>query len=101
MLQSLTFDEYKKEKEQATETLKKAKEVTLEKIKFVKKEKYDLQAKFEEDREKIQRQKDQLLVEQTTVKEELDRALSSLLGLAQMEEETTKIQLGNLAKAIQ
>ena len=60
-----------------------------------------MRAKFEEDREKIQKEKDQLLAEQIVVKEVVTRALCSVPGLAQMEEETAKRQVGKLAKAIQ
>jgi hypothetical protein len=48
--------------------LKQAKEEALEKLRVVQQEKDDLREKFEEDREKIQREKDQLLMEQTGVK---------------------------------
>jgi hypothetical protein len=81
--------------------LKKAKEETLEQLWVVKQEKDDLRAKFEEDREQIQREKDQLFAEQTTVKEVVARELRSVSCLAHMEEETTKSQVGKLAEAIQ
>jgi hypothetical protein len=45
--------------------LKKEKEEALEKLRVVQQETEDLRAKFEEDKEKIQKEKDQLLVEQT------------------------------------
>jgi hypothetical protein len=89
------------EKEQATEALKQEKEEVLEKLWVVQQEKDDLRVKFEEDREKIQKEKDQLLAEQTVVKEAVTRALRSVSGLAQMEEETTESQVGKLAEAIQ
>jgi hypothetical protein len=62
--------------------LKQAKDETLEKIQVAKQEKYDLQAKFEEDREHIHREKDQLFAEQTAVKEVVARALCSMLGVS-------------------
>jgi len=40
---------------------------------------------FEEDKEKIQKEKDQLLAQQIGVKEAVTRALHSVSGLAQME----------------
>jgi hypothetical protein len=49
----------------------------------------------------IQKEKEQILTEQIGVKEAVTRALHSMLGLAQMEEETTKIQVGKLTKSIQ
>jgi hypothetical protein len=58
-------------------------------------------AMFEEDKEKIQKEKDQLLAEQTVVKEAVTKALRSVSGLAQEEEESTEMQVGKLAEAIQ
>jgi hypothetical protein len=62
------------EKEQATEVLKQEKEKVLEKIRVAqscvtidKKEKDEIQAMLEEDNAKIQKEKDQLLTEQTVV----------------------------------
>jgi hypothetical protein len=80
--------------------LKQEKEEALEKLWVAQKEIEDLRAKFKEDKEKIQKEKDQLLAEQTVVKEAVTRALHSMSGLAQMEEETTEIQVGNLVEAI-
>jgi hypothetical protein len=56
---------------------------------------------FEKDKAKMQREKDQLLVEQTVVKEEVTKALCSMLGLAQEEPKSTEIQVGKLAESIQ
>jgi hypothetical protein len=42
-----------------------------------------------------------VLAEQTVVKETMARALRSMPGLAQMEEDITERQVGKLAKAIQ
>jgi hypothetical protein len=41
--------------------------------------------KFTEDKEKIQKEKDQMLAEKTVVREAVTRSLLSVLGLAQME----------------
>jgi hypothetical protein len=49
-------------------------------------EKDEIRAMFEEDKEKIQKEKDQLLTEQTMVKEVVTKALFSVSGLAQEEE---------------
>jgi hypothetical protein len=89
------------EKEQATEALRQEKEEALEKLWVAQQEKDDLRAKFEEDKEKIQKEKDQLLAEQIGIREAVNRALRSVSGLAQMEEETTESQVGKLVEAIQ
>jgi hypothetical protein len=81
--------------------LKQEKEEALEKLWVVQQEKDDIRAKFEEDREKIQKEKDQLLAEKTVVREAVTRALRSVSGLAQIEEETTESQVGKLVEAIQ
>jgi hypothetical protein len=47
------------------------------------------------------REKDQLHVEQIGVREVVTRALHSVPGLEQMEEETTESQVGKLIEAIQ
>jgi hypothetical protein len=51
------------EKKNATEAFMHEKEEVLEKPRVVHQDKYDLWAKFEEDKEQIQKEKDQLLVE--------------------------------------
>jgi hypothetical protein len=56
---------------------------------------------LEEDKEKIQREKDQLLAEKTVVKEVVSRALCSVLGLAQEEHEAVEVQVMKLDEAIQ
>jgi hypothetical protein len=88
------------EKEQATNALRQEKE-SLEQLRVVKKEKYDLQTKFEEDKEKIQKEKDQLLAERTMVREAVTRALRSMPGLEQVEEEIAESQVEKLTEAIQ
>jgi phosphopantetheinyl transferase (holo-ACP synthase) len=65
------------------------------------KEKDEIWAMFEEDKAKIQKEKDQLLAEQTAVKEAVTKALRSVSGLAQEEEESVEIQVGKLVEAIQ
>jgi hypothetical protein len=57
--------------------------------------------KFEVDREQIQKEKDQLLAEQIGIKEAMNRALRSVSGLAQMEEETADSQVEKLVEPIQ
>jgi hypothetical protein len=74
--------------------LKQEKEESLEKLRVAQQEKYDIKAKFEEDGEKLQKEKDQMLIEQTVVREAVTRALRSVSGLAQIEEETAESQAG-------
>jgi len=81
--------------------LKKEKEEALEKLWVAQQEKDDMRVKFEEDREQIHREKDQLLVKQIAVKETVARALRSMSRLAQMEEETVESQPGKLTQSIQ
>jgi hypothetical protein len=89
------------EKEQATEAMKQEKEEALEKLRVAQQEKDEIRAMFEEDKEKMQKEKDQLLAEQTVVKEAVTRALRSVSGLAQEEPESTEMQVGKLVEAIQ
>jgi hypothetical protein len=56
---------------------------------------------FEEDKEKIQKEKDQLITEQTMVKEVVTKELFSVSGLAWEEEMSIAIQVGNIVEAIQ
>jgi hypothetical protein len=77
--------------------LKQAKEEALEQHWVAKQEKDDLWAKFAEDREQIQKEKEHFLAEKMGVKEAVTRALRSMSGLAQMEGET----VGKLIEVIQ
>jgi hypothetical protein len=45
-------------------------------------EKHEFRAMLEEDKEKLQREKDQILTEQTTVKQVVSKSLLSMSGLA-------------------
>jgi hypothetical protein len=80
--------------------LKQEKEEALEKLRVAQQEKDDIRTKFEEDMEKIQKEKDQLLSEQNGVRVAVTRALRSVSGLAQMEEEIAESQVGKLVEAI-
>jgi hypothetical protein len=55
---------------------------------------------FEEDNAKIQKEKYQLLIDQTTVKEVVTKALHSVSSLEQEEPELVKMQVGKLVEAI-
>jgi hypothetical protein len=56
---------------------------------------------LEEENVKIQKEKYQLLAEQTTVKESVTKALRSMPGLAQEEPESVELQVGKIVGAIQ
>jgi hypothetical protein len=56
---------------------------------------------LEEDKVNIQREKDQLLAEQTAVKEAVNKELHSMPGLAQEEHESVEVQVVKLTEAIQ
>jgi len=96
------------EREHATKALKKDKEEILEQLRVVRycvtayeNEKDEFQAMLEEDKEKIQREKDQLLKENTTVKEFVRKELCFVPGLEQEEHEAVEVQVTKLTKAIQ
>jgi hypothetical protein len=57
------------EEEQAIKAMKKEKEEVLEQLQALQKEKDEIQAMFEEDKERMQKEKDHLLVEKTMVEE--------------------------------
>jgi hypothetical protein len=57
--------------------------------------------KFEEDKAQIQKEKEQLLMEQVRVKEAVNRALYFVIGLEQIEEDPVESQLINLVASIQ
>jgi hypothetical protein len=57
--------------------------------------------KFAEDRAQIQKEKEELLIDHIGVKEAVTRALRSMIGLEQMEEDPMESQVGKLAEAIQ
>jgi hypothetical protein len=56
---------------------------------------------LEGDKAQIQKEKDQFLTEQTTVKEVVRKALRSMPGLAWEKHEAVEVQVMKLAKAIQ
>jgi hypothetical protein len=67
--------------------LKQAQEEMVEKHWVTQKEKDDLQTKFEEERVQVKQEKEQLLAEHLGVKEAVDRALFSMMGLKPKSEE--------------
>jgi hypothetical protein len=79
----------------------------LEKLRVVwycvtayKNEKDELWAMLEEDKVKIQREKDQLLAKQTTFKEVVRKSLHSVPSSAQEEHEVVEVQVMKLVEAI-
>jgi hypothetical protein len=67
----------------------------------VQQEKNALQAKFEEDRMKIQKEKEQLLTKQVRIEEAFNRAFHSVIGLKKKAEEPIEHQVMKLAEVIQ
>lgn len=86
---------------QVTQALNKAQEETIEHRWAVQQEKDAIQVKFEEDREKIQKEKEQLLEKQITIEEAVNRAFRSVTSLDQKAEEPIECQVMKLAKVIQ
>jgi hypothetical protein len=56
---------------------------------------------LQEDKVKLQREKDQLLAEQNVVKEAMNKSCRSVPGLAQEEQESVEVQVAKLAETIQ
>jgi hypothetical protein len=89
-------------------SLEKEKEEILEQLRVARycvtayeNEKDEFRVMLEEDKVKIQREKDQLLAEKTAVKEVVSKALRSVSGLAQEEHEAVEVQVMKLVEAIQ
>jgi Fic family protein len=61
--------------------LKQEKEEVLEQLQVAQKEKDEIRVMFKEEKEMMQKEKYQLLAEQTVVKEVMIKALHSVLGL--------------------
>jgi VIT1/CCC1 family predicted Fe2+/Mn2+ transporter len=81
--------------------LKKEQEEVIEQCRFAQQENDDLQTKFEEERAQIQQEKEKLLAEKVEVKEAVSRALHSVTGLDQKEEDPVENQVVKLVEAIQ
>ena len=63
-------------------------------------EREEFQAMLQEDKAKLQREKDQLLIEKTMVKEAINTTYLSVPGLAQEEQELVKAQVVKLTETI-
>jgi hypothetical protein len=81
--------------------LKQAQEEVIEQRRVAQQEKATLQEKFEEEKLHIYHEKEQLLMEQVGVKEEISKALRSVTGLDQNEEDPLEHQVAQLVEAIQ
>jgi hypothetical protein len=86
---------------QATQALKQAQEEIIEQRRAAQQEKDTLQAKFEEDRAKIQKEKEKLLAKQIGIEEAVNRAFRSVTGLEQKEEDPIERQVMMLVEVIQ
>ena len=63
-------------------------------------ERDEFQAMLEEEKVKIQREKDQFLTEQIAIKEAVNKELHSVSGLAQEEHEVFQVQVMKLVEVI-
>jgi predicted nuclease with TOPRIM domain len=86
---------------QATQALKKAREEIIEQCQAAQQEKNALQAQFEEDRAKIQKEKEQLLTKKIGIEEAVNRAFHSVIGLEKKVEEPIECQVTKLVEFIQ
>jgi hypothetical protein len=67
----------------------------------VQQDKDDLQTKFEENKEQIQQDKEQLLAEQVRVKEAVNKEIHSVTSLEKMEEDLVLNKFVKLVESIQ
>jgi hypothetical protein len=86
---------------QATQALKQAQKEIIEQCRVATQEKEAIQAKFEEERAKTQKEKEKLLAKQIRIEEAVNRAFHSMTGLEQKAKETIEHQVMKLAKVIQ
>jgi hypothetical protein len=83
---------------QATQALKQAQEEIIEQRRAMQQEKDALQAKFDEDRAKIQKEKELLLTKQIGIEEAVNRAFFSVTSLEQKAEDPIECQVMKLVK---
>jgi hypothetical protein len=81
--------------------LKQSQEEMVEQGRVAQKKNDELQTKLEEERPQVKQENEQLLVEQLRVKEVVDRALHSMMGLEPKEEDRVEHQAVQLEEAIQ
>jgi hypothetical protein len=89
------------EKEQATEALKQAKEEALEQRRVCSKRKMTSRRSLQRIKCRSRRKKNSCSQSRWEFKEAVTRALRSVLGLAQIEEDTVESQVEKLVEAIQ
>jgi hypothetical protein len=81
--------------------LKQSQHEVVEKCRVAQQEKDDLHTKFEEERAQVKQEKEKLLAEQLEVKELVNIALRSVIGLEKKVEEPVEHQVAQLPEAIQ
>ena len=86
---------------QATQDLKKAQEEIIEQLRATQQDKEAIQEKFDRDREKIQKEKEQLLAKQIGIEEAVNREFHSATGLEQKDEEPLDCQVMKFVEVIQ
>jgi hypothetical protein len=86
---------------QATQALKHAHEEIIEQRQAAQQEKEAIQEKYDKERAKIQKEKEQLLAKQIGIEEAVNRAFRSVTGLEQKAEEPIECQVMKLAEVIQ
>jgi hypothetical protein len=86
---------------QATQALAPVQEDLLEQCSVVEREKLDLQAKWDEEKVQLQKEKEQLLTEKLEVKERVNKALFSVTVIEVKAEERFPQQVAQLEEVIQ
>jgi hypothetical protein len=86
---------------QAIQALKQAQEEIIEQRRAAQQEKEVIQEKFDKDRAKIQKEKDQLLTKQIEIKEFVKKAFHSMTNLEKKAEEPLYCQVMKLVEVIQ
>jgi hypothetical protein len=86
---------------QATQALNHAHKEIIEKHQVAQQEKEAIQEKFDKERAKIKKGKEQLLMKKIGIKEAINRAFFSMIGLEQKVEEPIECQVMKLAEVIQ
>ena len=85
---------------QATQALKHAHEEIIEQCQASQQEKEAIQEKFDKERTKIQKEKEQLLTKQIRIEEAVNGEFCSVTGLEHKVEEPIEHQVMKLAKVI-
>jgi hypothetical protein len=86
---------------QATHALKQAQEEVIKQRRATQQEKDSIQAKFEEDKVKIQKEKENLLAKHIGIEETVNKSFRSVTGLEQKAKEPIEFQVMKLVEVIQ